>query len=158
MADQSGLIESLRDSDSRKQENRADNVLELINSFEYWASKRESPKISDYLQEVQLMSNEEEEIDDDHVRLMTIHSAKGLEFNCVFVVACEEGTMPHKRAVEESGPEEERRLAYVAFTRAKNYLYVTRAKERWSYGDMKETTPSRFLFESGLLKSKEALV
>lgn len=158
MADQSGLIEALRDSDSRKQENRADNVLELINSFEYWASKKDSPKISDYLQEVQLMSNEEEEIDDDHVRLMTIHSAKGLEFNCVFVVACEEGTMPHKRAVEESGPEEERRLAYVAFTRAKNYLYVTRAKERWSYGDMKETTPSRFLFESGLLKPKDEVI
>lgn len=161
IATESGYIDALQESDMKKNENRADNVLELVNSFEYWADKRENPKISDYLQEVQLLAtgDEEDEIDDNHVRLMTMHSAKGLEFPAVFMVACEEGMLPHHRSIEEGTLDEERRLAYVAMTRAEEWLIVTRAKSRWQYGEMKRTVPSRFLFESGFKEMpKEELV
>lgn len=158
VADDSGYIESLVDNDRLKGENRSDNVQELVNSFEYWANKRENPKISEYLQEIQLLASSEDddtELGDDHVRLMTIHAAKGLEFPVVFLTGCEDGILPHKRSMEEIGIEEERRLMYVAITRAKDWLFLTRAKSRWTYGDMKQTTPSRFLYECKLLKPKE---
>jgi len=158
VAEGSGYIETLIASDRLKGETRSDNVQELVNSFEYWAARRENPKISEYLQEIQLLASSEddnEKIDDNHVRLMTIHAAKGLEFPTVFLTGCEEGILPHKRSVEELGLDEERRLAYVAITRAENWLYITRSKCRWMYGDMKNTIPSRFLFESGLIIPKE---
>jgi len=81
----------------------------------------------------------------DRVSLLTIHSAKGLEFEVVFVVGCEEGIIPHISARTESEIEEERRLFYVALTRAKSLLYLSRAKKRASRGAVAETTPSRFL-------------
>lgn len=156
IAEASGYIEHLIENDRLKGETRSDNVKELVNSFEYWASRREDPKISEYLQEVQLLSNEDDkDIDDNHVRLMTIHAAKGLEFPLVFVVGCEDGLLPHKRSMEETGVEEERRLAYVAITRAKDFLFLTRSKTRWLYGEMKPTQPSRFLYECKLLKLKD---
>lgn len=156
IAEASGYIEHLIENDRLKGETRSDNVKELVNSFEYWASRREDPKISEYLQEVQLLSNEDDkDIDDNHVRLMTIHAAKGLEFPLVFVVGCEDGLLPHKRSMEETGVEEERRLAYVAITRAKDFLFLTRSKTRWLYGEMKPTQPSRFLYECKLLELKD---
>lgn len=158
VTDDSGYITSLIENDKLKGENRSDNVQELVNSFEYWADKRENPKISEYLQEIQLLASSEDddkELGDNHVRLMTIHAAKGLEFPTVFLTGCEDGLLPHKRSMEEMGIEEERRLTYVAITRAKDWLFLTRAKSRWTYGDMKQTTPSRFLYECKLLTLKE---
>lgn len=151
----SGLLEELEENDKSKNENRMENALELLNSFEYWVSKRKDPDLAEYLQEIQLDSGEEEDVNEDHVKLMTMHAAKGLEFPVTFLTAMEDGILPHKMALEESGPEEERRLAYVAMTRAMKYLYLTRAEKRFSRGDMKDTIPSRFLYEAGFIEPEE---
>jgi len=154
VAENSGLVDHYTKKDQKDKTNRAENLLELVNSFEYWCSSREKPEISTYLQEVQLLANKEddEDEDDNKVTLMTLHSSKGLEFPIVFMVAMEEDTLPHKMSVEENGPEEERRLAYVGITRAEKQLYFTRAKTRWNRGEMVKTKPSRFLFECGIKK------
>ena len=86
--------------------------------------------------------------DDAPVLLMTLHAAKGLEFDTVFLVGLEEGLIPHQRAVQDPGQmEEERRLCYVGMTRARNRLVLTRARERSYFGDRRVTSPSRFLSE-----------
>ena len=80
--------------------------------------------------------------------LMTLHNAKGLEYDAVFMIGCEEGVFPHMRALEEGGEEEERRLCYVGITRARKRLYMTRARERRMFGGRREVSvPSRFLDE-----------
>jgi superfamily I DNA/RNA helicase len=81
----------------------------------------------------------------DRVSLLTIHSAKGLEFEVVFIVGCEEGIIPHISARTEQEIEEEKRLFYVALTRAKNLIYLSRAKKRASHGKISESKPSRFM-------------
>jgi DNA helicase-2/ATP-dependent DNA helicase PcrA len=83
----------------------------------------------------------------DRVNLLTLHSAKGLEFAACFIVSVEEGILPHERSLQEKGLEEERRLFYVGITRAKKYLTISMAKKRSSHGKERPTTPSRFLFE-----------
>jgi superfamily I DNA/RNA helicase len=83
----------------------------------------------------------------DRVNLLTLHSAKGLEFPACFIVSMEEGILPHEKSLQEKGLEEERRLLYVGITRAKKYLTISMAKKRTSHGKERPTTPSRFLFE-----------
>ena len=78
---------------------------------------------------------------------MTVHNAKGLEYDTVFVVGCEDGSFPHMRALEEGGEEEERRLCYVAITRARRRLYMTWARERRMFGRAERNLPSRFIDE-----------
>ena len=82
------------------------------------------------------------------VKLQTIHSAKGLEYPVVFVVGMEQGLLPNQLALEEGNLEEERRLCYVAITRAREELYLTSARVRWQRGEMVITTPSQFLAEA----------
>ena len=92
--------------------------------------------------------------DQDAVRLMTLHSAKGLEFPRVYLVGMEEGFLPHKRSIDadsEKDIAEERRLAYVGVTRAMDHLTLTRAKSRMKWGKRRETVASRFLFEMQLV-------
>jgi superfamily I DNA/RNA helicase len=84
---------------------------------------------------------------DDAVQLMTIHASKGLEWDAVFVLGVEEGTLPYQVAVDEGNLAEERRLAYVAITRARRYLMLSHCHERASFGAKKSVTPSRFLTE-----------
>jgi DNA helicase-2/ATP-dependent DNA helicase PcrA len=81
------------------------------------------------------------------VTLMTLHNAKGLEYDTVFIVGCEEGAFPHMRALEEGGEEEERRLCYVGITRARKRLYMTWARERRLFGRAEHNLPSRFVDE-----------
>ena len=78
---------------------------------------------------------------------MTLHNAKGLEYDTVFIVGCEEGAFPHMRALEEGGEEEERRLCYVGITRARKRLYMTWARERRLFGRAERNLPSRFVDE-----------
>ena len=107
------------------------------------------PSLSRYLNRVALNSQDDDKPDDDRVSLMTIHSAKGLEFDVVFLIGVEEGIMPHARSVEESESnlEEERRLFYVAVTRAKRRLILSSARARRWRGRLRESGPSPFLTE-----------
>src|SRR3954464_10712127 len=83
----------------------------------------------------------------EKVTLMTLHNAKGLEYDTVFIIGCEDGAFPHMRALEEGGEEEERRLCYVGITRAERRLYLTWARERQLFGRSERNLPSRFIDE-----------
>lgn len=106
--------------------------------------------MADFLADAMLMSSADEEVSKNSVTLMTLHAAKGLEFPVVFLVGLEEGLFPSNRAMEEDRDvEEERRLAYVGMTRAKELLIMTYAKSRFSFGNRNYNEPSRFLMELG---------
>ena len=117
--------------------------------------RNEDPSLTGFLETTALMDREDEadrneKQEQDAVRLMTLHSAKGLEFPRVYLIGMEEGFLPHKRSIEadsEKDIAEERRLAYVGVTRAMDHLTLTRAKSRMKWGKRRETVPSRFLFE-----------
>ncbi|MEH6469120.1 MAG: 3'-5' exonuclease, partial [Porticoccus sp.] len=94
-----------------------------------------------------LLDRQEEESADDKVQLMTLHAAKGLEFPHVFLIGVEEDILPHRNSIEEGNIEEERRLAYVGITRARQSLTMTMASKRKQFGEIINTTPSRFLDE-----------
>jgi len=151
--------------DAQKVTNKMLNVRELMRSMEDFESgERQLPQIGEeaernlftYLHFVALLTADDKENDSDlpRVQLMTIHQAKGLEFDTVFVTGLEDGIMPHQRSIdaaEESpdkqGIEEERRLLYVALTRAKRRLYLTLSRTRKNRGLVTDCTPSRFLDE-----------
>jgi len=123
-------------------ESRIKNIKELIGL----ASTHDS--LSNFLTEVALMQQERDTDNSKKLNLMTLHSAKGLEFDAVFIAGAEENLMPHSRAaysLEEL--EEERRLCYVGMTRAKKYLWLLFAKQRFLWGEKKEAIPSRFIME-----------
>lgn len=134
---------------------RQENFEELMNGLQDFCESRleednENIRLVDYLSEVSLISDlDTDKGDDEHkVTLMTIHSAKGLEFNTVFVVGLEETLFPNQMASNSPREmEEERRLFYVAITRAKNHCYLTYAKSRYRYGQLEYGTPSRFLMD-----------
>ncbi|MEA4115512.1 3'-5' exonuclease [Mycoplasma sp. 744] len=129
-----------------------ENVKELLNSIKNWEKKNPDKGIKEYLEEISLYcAGDEYDNGTNHVTLMTIHSAKGLEFDNVFLVGMNDQIFPHRRALENNFEflEEERRLAYVAITRAKKRLFIS--DSRGYYGDKNiNKTPSRFLKEMGL--------
>ncbi|MDR0936248.1 MAG: UvrD-helicase domain-containing protein [Oscillospiraceae bacterium] len=129
-------------------EGRRENILELKSTLlDYISRTGEDATLADYLNEISLYSNLEDGEDGDNtVTLMTIHSAKGLEFPTVFLVGAEENIFPSSRSIgEREEMEEERRLCYVALTRAKKKLWVLAAKSRMLYGRTTNNLPSRFL-------------
>ncbi len=136
--------------DAITQQARIAAVEEVVNIAENYARRSPKPSIEGFLEEITL-SNEEPDKDDkqthDRVTLMTLHSAKGLEFPRVYLVGAEEGLLPHQRSVQEDTVEEERRLMYVGITRARRHLTITRVKTRAKYGRREPCLPSRFLFE-----------
>ena len=127
-----------------------ENVMELVNSIRLYEKENPGATLSSYLEEVSLISDVDKyDETTDAVVLMTIHSAKGLEFKNVFLVGMEEGLFPGSQSIF-SGPEEieeERRLAYVAITRAKRRLYILNAYTRMTFGQTSRNVPSRFLGE-----------
>lgn len=138
-------------------ESRLENLNELLNSVGDFAKNNDGAGISDYLQMVSLYSDTDEMTGDNAVTLATVHSAKGLEFPIVFVVALEDGIFPSLRVSEENSEhmEEERRLMYVAVTRAQKRLFLSYAKSRFLYGETQYRIPSRFLCECGLVEKPE---
>ena len=107
-----------------------------------------SANLGDFLEEVSLVADEANHTEDGNVvTLMTLHSAKGLEFPVVFLIGMEEGIFPHNMSLMENNIEEERRLCYVGITRAKERLYLTNAKRRMLYGKDQMNIPSRFISE-----------
>lgn len=129
------------------------NIDSLINSIATWEKDPDNFKHSlyDYLNRITLISRDDMEDDEDKgkVNLMTIHASKGLEFPVVFIIGCEEGIIPHARSMEEGdgNVEEERRLFYVAITRARDKLYISSCLRRRKMGGVIQCTPSPFLKE-----------
>lgn len=130
---------------------RIGNIFELKNVLSESANedKDNIQNIQNFLNDVALRTNEEEQEDKDCVILTTYHQAKGLEFKNVFLVAMEEGIFPSEFHFEDLDIEEERRICYVGITRAKERLYITNALSRMMYGRIEETMPSRFIKEMG---------
>lgn len=146
----SGFLEYIRITDRKLNENREDNVNELLRGFAHYCTRKANPSIDQYLQEIMLLSSSDDNSRDDAVKLMTIHAAKGLEFGVVFIPGMEEEVFPHKRSIAENSIEEERRVAYVAVTRAKDHLYLSRSNIRGVGNQAVGTLPSRFLVEMEL--------
>jgi DNA helicase-2/ATP-dependent DNA helicase PcrA len=146
----SGFLEYIRITDKKNNEHREDNVNELLRGFASYCNRKSKPSIDQYLQEIMLLSSSDDPAQEDAVRLMTIHAAKGLEFGVVFIPGMEEEVFPHKRAIAENSIEEERRVCYVAVTRAKDHLYLSRSNVRGVGNQAVGTLPSRFLVEMGL--------
>lgn len=143
----SGYIESLKNDKSPEAPGRIENLKELINVM---SDHEKFPHLTDFMEHVSLVMDNDDETDSNKVTLMTLHSAKGLEFDIVFLPGWEEGLFPHQRSLDEGGSnslEEERRLAYVAITRAKKELFITTTMNRRVYGQWQNNIPSRFINE-----------
>jgi len=149
---ESGLAESLRAAGPQG-EDALENVNELINTAVSYDRQAEKPSLVDYLQQISLFSDADAyDASSDRVALMTLHAAKGLEFENVFIIGVEDGLLPHERSntnKDEDEMEEERRLFFVGITRAKTGLHISYARYRTVRGQMLRTIPSQFLFELG---------
>ena len=138
----SGYLTDLENEDSIEAAGRLENISELI------GSAAEFTQVDEFLEQVALVADTDDLDGDNHIVLMTLHSAKGLEFPVVFLVGCEEGIFPHNRALTEPAElEEERRLAYVGLTRARERLLISHAWHRMLFGQSQYNPPSRFLAE-----------
>lgn len=147
--DKSGMRKEYETEGSLEADLRFENLEEFKSITASFEEQTGSVNLGDFLEEISLVADiEEHKESNDEVTLMTIHSAKGLEFDVVFLIGMEEGIFPHQNAfVEENGIEEERRLCYVGITRAREKLYLTNAKRRMLYGRENINQPSRFINE-----------
>ena len=152
IASNSGLLKELWDDRSIEGISRYENVQELLNSIKEFIDNDENKnkKLEDFQQEISLMTDQDKEEDknDEFISLMTIHMAKGLEFPVVFIVGVEEDLFPSQMMISSREDlEEERRLFYVAITRAMKKLYLTYSSTRYRYGMLKDCEKSRFIKE-----------
>jgi len=148
--DQSGYLKDLHDERSEEAEARVENLAELVSAAREYESRQPEPTLSGFVDRLSLLSDadETEGSQDARVWLMTLHSAKGLEFPVVILAGLEEGLFPHSRSSEdEEELEEERRLCYVGMTRARAKLVLTGAARRRVFGDYQASQPSRFIEE-----------
>jgi DNA helicase-2/ATP-dependent DNA helicase PcrA len=146
--ERSGYLESLRAERTIEAQGRIENLQELVGVAQEYQATSPEPSLSGFLQEISLYSDQDAiRGEQSLVTLMTLHNAKGLEFRAVFMIGMEEGIFPHSRALEEQGLEEERRLAYVGMTRAKERLTLTHASARSLWGRRSYNLPSQFLDE-----------
>ncbi|WP_300797737.1 UvrD-helicase domain-containing protein [uncultured Alistipes sp.] len=162
IASRSGILAAYRTENTPEAASALDNIEELLNSMQLFKEQRdaeirggerqadEEATIEEWLQQVMLLTDmdKDDPEDDDKVTLMTVHSAKGLEYKYVYIVGLEENLFPSQRAVESpDGIEEERRLFYVALTRAKVQATISYAEMRFKWGNMEFSRPSCFLRE-----------
>lgn len=151
----SGIINDVCQDNSPENLSRKENIEELVNGMKDFCAERQEEgnehiSLSDFLSEVSLLTDQDSDKDDndEKITLMTVHSAKGLEFRNVFVVGMEENLFPSSMTGESSRAlEEERRLFYVAITRAEEHCFLSYAKTRMRYGKMEFESPSRFLYD-----------
>lgn len=158
--DKTGIRKELEEKNDLESEIRLENLNEF-KSIALAFQEKGIFSLEEFLENISLVSdkNEYKEVDDG-INLMTLHSAKGLEFNDVFLVGMEEGIFPHNRSFEsESELEEERRLCYVGITRAKEHLWLMNAKKRTLFGQVSMNFPSRFIKEinSDLIDKEESV-
>jgi DNA helicase-2/ATP-dependent DNA helicase PcrA len=148
--DRSGYIRDLEEDRSEESEGRVENLMELVSAAREFEGREAEPTLANFVDRLALLSDvdKEEGGRDARVLLMTLHSAKGLEFPTVVVAGLEEGLFPHSRSREDEAElEEERRLCYVGITRARSRLVLTSAARRRVFGEYQATEPSRFLDE-----------
>ena len=152
--DESGYSAMLKNKKDLENENRLENLKELLRAMQDYDN------LQNFLEHVALATSIDQEWEGAKVNLMTMHAAKGLEFDVVFLPGWEEGLFPHQKSLEEKGDfalEEERRLAYVGITRAKKEAYLSFAMKRAYHGDWMDALPSRFINEipeSGVEKNE----
>jgi DNA helicase II / ATP-dependent DNA helicase PcrA len=146
---QMGIEEELKKNSDPESLDRLENIEQFIESIQEYEETTENPNLSEYLNMISLYTSEEDGVEiTDYVTLMTVHNSKGLEFDTVFLTGMEEGTFPHFMSLEEKmGVEEERRLCYVAITRAMQDLYISHCQYSRKYGEIQKREPSRFLAE-----------
>ena len=162
VASRTGILAQYRQENTPEAQSAIDNIEELLNTMQLFKEQREAeirngereeseqPTVEEWMQNIMLLTDmdNEEEGSDDKVTLMTVHSSKGLEYKYVYIVGCEENLFPSQRALESpDGLEEERRLFYVALTRAKSEAVLSYSEMRFKWGNMEFSTPSRFLRE-----------
>jgi DNA helicase II / ATP-dependent DNA helicase PcrA len=150
MLDQSGYLQDLRDDRTEDAESRIENLAELVSAAREYESREPEPSLGGFVDRLSLLSDADEEAGtrDARVWMMTLHSAKGLEFPVVILAGLEEGLFPHSRSSEdEEELEEERRLCYVGMTRARVRLVMTGAARRRVFGEYQASQPSRFIDE-----------
>jgi DNA helicase-2/ATP-dependent DNA helicase PcrA len=148
--DRSGYLKDLREEHSEEAEGRIENLAELVSAAKEYESRAPEPSLAGFVDQLSLLSDADEEAGsrDSHVLMMTLHSAKGLEFPTVVISGLEEGLFPHSRAVDDDAElEEERRLCYVGLTRAQRNVVLTSAARRRVFGDYQSTEASRFIDE-----------
>jgi DNA helicase-2/ATP-dependent DNA helicase PcrA len=150
MLDQSGYLADLRDEQNEDAEGRIENLAELVSAAREYESREPEPTLNGFVDRLSLLSDVDEEQGsrDARVWMMTLHSAKGLEFPVVILAGLEEGLFPHSRSSEDIEElEEERRLCYVGMTRARARLILTGAARRRIFGEYQSSQPSRFIEE-----------
>lgn len=149
LLEKSGYMKALVEENSPKAMTRRENILELENAISYFEKNNNNPSLSSFLQEISLITDTDKyDEDKPAVTMMTVHAAKGLEFPVVFIVGLEEELFPvGSRNNEEVNIEEERRLFYVAITRAEQELFFSHCRSRYKYGEEKRKMRSRFLDE-----------
>jgi DNA helicase-2/ATP-dependent DNA helicase PcrA len=160
--DRTGYLVALEAERTIEARGRIENLEELVGVAREYDGSAQGPSLSGFLQEISLYADADAIADEDEsggaVTLMTLHNAKGLEYRAVFMIGMEEGIFPHVRSLEENSLEEERRLAYVGMTRAKEKLTLTHAMRRNLFGRSEANLPSRFLDEMpGLTVERERL-
>ena len=151
---ETGYLEALEAERTIEAEGRVENLQELIGvAGEFDANRAlegdsDVAPLEEFLAQISLLSDQDSLREGESlITLMTLHNAKGLEYEAVFLIGCEEGVFPHSRSVEEGNLEEERRLCYVGLTRARQRLYLTCARRRNLFGGHGHNLPSRFLGE-----------
>ena len=155
--DDTGIL-AMYEDDSDESINKKANIDEFVNSVDEFCRANKGASLADFLNQVTLSSDTDDMDESDYVTVATIHSVKGLEFDNVFIVGMEENIMPVSRAsLEGDELEEERRLLYVAITRARKRLWITRSRSRYLYGERSLTLPSRFIGELAKELGAEAL-
>jgi DNA helicase II / ATP-dependent DNA helicase PcrA len=146
--ERSGYAAALADQDSRESQERLENLAELLSAAAEFEAREPAAGLADFLDRVALLTDQDIASNDAPVVLMTLHSAKGLEFDAVWLVGLEEGLLPHARSLgAPAALEEERRLCYVGMTRARRLLCLSHARTRQLFGQRRLAQPSRFLSE-----------
>ena len=146
--EETGYTEALKAERTVESQVRLENLEELVGVGREYDATAEEPSVEEFLQQIALFSEQDNLRDEQGlVTLMTLHNAKGLEFDTVFIIGMEEQVFPHSRAVEAGDVEEERRLAYVGITRARRELYLTSARTRALFGNRDWNLRSRFIDE-----------
>ena len=142
--DESGYSAMLKNKKDLDNENRLENIKELLSAM------KEFENLENFLEHVSLATSIDQDWDGQKINMMTMHAAKGLEFDVIFLPGWEEGLFPHQKSIEEKGQnglEEERRLAYVGITRAKKFVNISFSMNRFYQGDWIDSLASRFIDE-----------